>query len=159
MTDSIVWTALLTLFVVRTYDIAKLIYTNAMKRKDRMEADIKRVMLIDIDGTICDDIKNEYSDLYPKAIEYEGSKEIINNWYEEGHEIHFFTARQSKDRDVTIEWLDRHGFKYHGLIMDKPRIKDGQEYCWIDNRKVRAVTYLGTWSELKEVQKSILQFD
>jgi hypothetical protein len=43
--------------------------------------------------------------------------------------------------------------------MDKPRCKDGQEYVWIDNRKVRAITYLGTWSELKEVQANIQVFN
>ncbi len=42
--------------------------------------------------------------------------------------------------------------------MDKPTIKDGQEYVWIDNRKVRAVTYLGTWSELREVDAKIQTF-
>ena len=43
--------------------------------------------------------------------------------------------------------------------MDKPRIKDGQEYVWIDNRKVRAITYKGYWSELKEVEKKIEIFE
>ena len=43
--------------------------------------------------------------------------------------------------------------------MDKPTIKDGQEYVWIDNRKVRAITYLGTWSELREVDAKIQTFD
>ena len=42
--------------------------------------------------------------------------------------------------------------------MDKPRIKNNQEYVWIDNRKVRAVTYLGTWSELTEVDAKIKVF-
>jgi hypothetical protein len=30
---------------------------------------------------------------------------------------------------------------------------------WIDNRKVRAITYLGTWSELKEVDAKIQTFE
>ena len=64
-----------------------------------------------------------------------------------------------KDKLITEEWLTKHGFKYHGLVMDKPRIKDNQEYVWIDNRKVRAVTYLGTWSELKEVDAKIQIFE
>ena len=119
---------------------------------------MSKVFLIDIDGTICEDIKNEESYLYPKAKPIEGSKEIINKWYSEGNVITFFTARESKDREVTENWLKEHGFKYHGLVMDKPRIKDGQEYVWIDNRKVRAVTYLGTWSELKEVETKIQVF-
>jgi hypothetical protein len=157
--EIIFFTAICTIIAVRFFDVGKMIYTNAMERKNREEADAKKVFLIDIDGTICDDIKNEYSEMYPKAQVFEGSQEIINKWYDEGHEIHFFTARQSKDRLATELWLRKHKFKYHGLIMDKPRIKDGWEYAWIDNRKVRAVTYLGTWSELKEVQKSILLFD
>ena len=119
---------------------------------------MSKVFLIDIDGTICDDIKNEDSHLYYLAKPIQGSKEIINKWYDEGNVITFFTARESKDRVVTESWLKHHGFNYHGLVMDKPRIKDGQEYVWIDNRKVRAVTYLGTWSELKEVQAKIQVF-
>jgi uncharacterized HAD superfamily protein len=119
----------------------------------------RKIFLIDIDGTICDDIKNEDAHLYPDAEPIEGAKEIINKWFDEGHHITFFTARESKDRMVTETWLNKHGFKFHGLVTDKPRIKDGEEYCWIDNRKVRAVTYLGTWSELTEVDAKIQVFE
>jgi hypothetical protein len=118
-----------------------------------------KVFLIDIDGTICEDIKNEESHLYPTAKVYPEALKIINKWYDEGNVITFFTARESKDKLITEEWLIKHGFKYHGLVMDKPRIKDNQEYVWIDNRKVRAVTYLGTWSELKEVDAKIQIFE
>jgi uncharacterized HAD superfamily protein len=120
---------------------------------------VRKVFLIDIDGTICDDIKNEDSHLYSEAKPIEGAKEIINKWYDEGHHITFFTARQTKDKLVTELWLRKHEFNYHGLVMDKPRINDGEEYCWIDNRKVRAITYLGTWSELTEVDAKIHVFD
>jgi hypothetical protein len=43
--------------------------------------------------------------------------------------------------------------------MDKPRINDGEEYIWIDNRKVRAVTFKGIWSDLIEYTKKILSFE
>jgi uncharacterized HAD superfamily protein len=119
---------------------------------------MSKVFLIDIDGTICDDIKNEDSHLFPTAAVYSDALRIINKWYDEGNIITFFTARESKDRTITEWWLKNNGFKYHGLVMDKPRIKDGQEYVWIDNRKVRAITYLGTWSELKEVDAKIQTF-
>lgn len=118
----------------------------------------QKLFLIDIDGTICDDILNENSHLYPTANVFPKALEIINKWYDEGNVITFFTARESKDREITTQWLDKHGFKYHGLIMDKPRIQDDQEYVWIDNRKVRAVTYLGNWTELKEVDAKIQIF-
>ena len=118
-----------------------------------------RVFLIDIDGTICEDIKNEDSHLYQTAKVYPEALKVINKWYNEGNVITFFTARESKDRSVTEEWLLKHKFKYHGLVMDKPRIQDDQEYVWIDNRKVRAVTYLGNWTELKEVDAKIQIFE
>jgi hypothetical protein len=115
-------------------------------------------MLIDIDGTVCCDIKNEESHLYPTAEPIEGAKEIINGWYDTGHTICFFTARENKDRKVTEDWLKTNGFKYHSLMMDKPRCRDGQEYFWIDNRPTRAVTYKGVWSELIKTTRQILTF-
>lgn len=128
---------------------AKIIFEQETKQK---------LFLIDIDGTICEDIKNEDSHLYPTAEVFPKALEQINKWAEQGHRITFFTAREEKDRTVTLEWLWKHGFKFHDLIMDKPRINDNQEYVWIDNKKVRAVTYLGNWTELKEVDARIQIF-
>jgi len=43
--------------------------------------------------------------------------------------------------------------------MNKPRcLNDEDVYCWIDNRKVRAVTYKGRWGELIEVDAKIEVF-
>jgi uncharacterized HAD superfamily protein len=112
---------------------------------------MKKILLVDIDGTICEDIKNEESHLYPTAKVIEGSLEQLNSWYDEGHHITFFTAREEKDRQITLEWLNNHGFKYHGLIMDKPRCLNNEDvYCWIDNKKVMGVTYKGKWGPLTE---------
>lgn len=115
--------------------------------------------LIDIDGTICDDITNEDSHLYLEAEPIDGSMEQINKWFDEGHTITFFTAREEKDRLVTSMWLHKNNFKFHGLIMGKPRCKNpDDEYIWVDNRKVRGITYKGIWGELKEVVKKIITF-
>ena len=118
-----------------------------------------KIILCDIDGTVCDDIKNEDSHLYSSAKVIEGSLEQINKWHSEGNHITFFTAREEKDREVTIKWLDENGFKYHGLIMGKPRcINPDDEYVWVDNRKVRGVTYNTVWGDFKTVNKDILTF-
>ncbi len=118
-----------------------------------------KIFLIDIDGTICEDIKNEDSHLYPTAKVIQGSLDQINKWFDENNVITFFTAREEKDRMVTLKWLWDNGFKFHGLVMGKPRcLNPNDEYVWIDNRKVRAVTYLGTWSELTEVDAKIKVF-
>jgi|TARA_R110000751_G_scaffold60183_3_gene125827 hypothetical protein len=118
-----------------------------------------KVFLIDIDGTICDDIKNEDSHLYTTAEHFPDALEKLNNWYDEGAHITFFTARMEKDRLVTELWLKKHKFKYHGLVMDKPRCKDEQEYHWIDNRKVRATQYLSKFTDLVSKDVNIEVFD
>lgn len=120
---------------------------------------VNKIMLIDIDGTICDDIPNEYSHMFPDAEPHNGALEYCNKWFDNGNYIHFFTAREEKDRQVTEQWLNKHGFKYHSLIMNKPRIKHGQEYMWIDNRPVRAITYKGIWSDLVSKITEILTFN
>ncbi len=107
----------------------------------------KKNYLIDMDGTICDDVPNEQPERMVTAKEYAGAKERINSWYEEGHIITFFTSRTSRDhKEVTENWLKEHGFKYHALLMDKPR---GGNYVWIDNHLVEGVLYKGDWGEVK----------
>jgi hypothetical protein len=117
-----------------------------------------KIILCDIDGTCCEDINNEDSHLYATAKHFPDALEILNKWYDEGNIITFFTAREEKDRDVTEQWLKDKGFKSHGLIMGKPRCKDDQEYVWIDNRKVRGITYKETWGDLKSKSSDILTF-
>ena len=77
--------------------------------------------LIDIDGTICDDIPNEEPERMATAEVYPDALVTLNKWYEEGHIICFFTSRTEEHRDVTETWLKKHGFNYHSLLMGKPR--------------------------------------
>jgi hypothetical protein len=117
-----------------------------------------KIYLVDIDGTICDDIPNEESEKFATADHFPDALETINKWFDAGDEIHFFTARIEEHRDATESWLKDKGFKYHTLIMNKPRIKDGQEYHWIDNKPVRATRYLNHFSELVKETKEIEVF-
>ena len=112
--------------------------------------------LIDIDGTICDDIPNEEPERMVTAQLYPEALETLNKWYDEGHIITFFTSRIEEHRDVTIKWLDTNGFKYHGLLMDKPR---GGNYHWIDNHMVRATRYSGRFTDLIEKSVKIQVFE
>jgi uncharacterized HAD superfamily protein len=116
--------------------------------------DVKNYM-IDIDGTICDDIPNEEPERMATAALYPDALETINKWHDEGHVITFFTSRVEEHREVTETWLNKHGFKYHGMLMGKPR---GGNYHWIDNHIVRATRYEGTFSDLIEENASIQVF-
>ena len=83
--------------------------------------------LIDIDGTICDDIPNEEPERMVTAAVYPDALITLNKWYDEGHIIFFFTSRTEAHREVTETWLKLHGFKYHGMLMGKPR--GGNYHC------------------------------
>src|SRR5688572_29157297 len=91
--------------------------------------------LIDIDGTICDDIPNEQPERMVTAEPYRDALDTINKWYDAGYVITFFSSRTDAHREITTEWLNRHGFKYHYLLLNKPC---GGNYHWIDNHIVRA---------------------
>ncbi|MGC6470834.1 MAG: LNS2 domain-containing protein [Flavobacteriales bacterium] len=112
--------------------------------------------LIDIDGTICDDIPNEEPERMATAGLYPDALETINKWYSEGHIITFFTSRIEEHRKVTENWLDKHKFNYHGLLMGKPR---GGNYHWIDNHLVRATRYKGKFTDLVEEKVTIQVFE
>lgn len=112
--------------------------------------------LIDIDGTICDDIPNEEPERMLTAAVYPDALRTLNKWYEEGHVIFFFTSRTEEHRAYTEQWLQQHGFKYHGIIFGKPR---GGNYHWIDNHLVKATRYKGQFTDLIDKEVTIQVFD
>ena len=111
--------------------------------------------LIDIDGTICDDIPNEEPERMVTANLYPDALKTLNKWYDEGHYITFFTSRLEIHRSVTETWLKENGFKYHGLLMGKPR---GGNYHWVDNHIVRATRFDGKFTDLVRKDASIEVF-
>lgn len=111
--------------------------------------------MIDIDGTICDDIPNEEPERMATAKLYPDALETINKWFEEGHVITFFTSRIEDHREVTENWLNKHGFNYHGMVMGKPR---GGNYHWIDNHIVRATRFEGKFTDLVSSEATIEVF-
>ncbi len=112
--------------------------------------------LIDIDGTICDDVPNEEPERMVTCDHYPDALQILNQWYDENHIITFFTSRTEEHRTITEAWLKEHGFKYHGLLMGKPR---GGNYHWIDNHMVRATRFKGKFTDLVLKNKEIEVFD
>jgi len=133
-----------------TYYFGALFYKNDMKNKKEnlvaKEQNGKRISpvlpahinnyLVDIDGTICEDIPNEEPERMARAVVSPGALDTLNKWYDEGHIITFFTSRTEEHRAVTEEWLKKNGFKYHGLLVGKPR---GGNYHWIDNAPVEVM--------------------
>lgn len=114
-----------------------------------------RNFLIDIDGTVTEDVPNEEPERMKSCQPFPDALETVNKWYDEGHIITFFTSRTEDLREITETWLNEYGFKYHGLLMNKPR---GGNYHWIDNHIVRATRYEGKFTDLVRMTKTIEVF-
>lgn len=89
---------------------------------------IKKVFLVDIDGTLCTQTKSEYE----KAKPYKNAIKKINSLYDDGNQIIIYTARfmsrAKGNRDkayelgysFTLNQLKSWGLKFHELKMGKP---------------------------------------
>ena len=128
----------------KNHELQDIVNEKGEKLSPQLPEGVKNFM-IDIDGTICDDIPNEEPERMATALHYPDALKMVNKWYDEGHIICFFTSRTEEHREVTEMWLEKNGFKYHSLLMGKPR---GGNYHWIDNHIVKATRFKGKFTDL-----------
>jgi histidinol phosphatase-like enzyme len=83
---------------------------------------IKKVIYVDIDETICE--TPDKPRVYENAKPIKENIEKINNLYDEGNTIVYWTARGSRTNinwyNLTKKQLDDWGAKHHELRVDKP---------------------------------------
>lgn len=113
---------------------------------------VKKRICIDLDGTICT-LQNKKGD-YENAEPNKDAIETINGWHDDGHHIIIFTARRMRTHEgdvqkvildigkLTVDWLERHGVRYHELIFGKP-----YAHVYIDDLAWR---YDGSWNNVRE---------
>ena len=78
------------------------------------------VYAVDIDGTLCEESEEWWN--YAEAIPIKENIKTINRVYHEKNStLILYTARFEEDKQVTQQWLNKFGVKYHRLIMDKVR--------------------------------------
>ena len=103
------------------------------------------IYYVDIDETIC---RYEGERNYPDALPIEKNIEKINDLYESGNTVVYWTARGTTTgldwRDVTEKQFSKWGVKYHELKFGKPNydlfIDDkniGSERFFSENHNVR----------------------
>ena len=99
------------------------------------------VIYVDVDETICD-MPEESSATrdYNKAVPMMERINKINNLYDEGHTIVYWTARGSLTgidwRKLTEKQLKEWGAKYHDLELDKPYYD-----LFIDDKNINSNNY------------------
>lgn len=91
------------------------------------------IYMVDIDGTICRSVRADYFTAVPLMDRIEK----INGLFDQGHEVHYWTARggrTGKDwSELTKKQLDDWGCKYTSLKMGKPSYD-----VWIDDLATNA---------------------
>lgn len=95
--------------------------------------------IVDIDNTICDNKNSDYPNSEPRLRIIDN----INRLFDQGHEIHYWTARggsSGKDwHDFTVKQLAEWGCKYTSFRSDKPSYD-----VWVDDKALHP-QWLTAW--------------
>jgi len=75
----------------------------------------KKVIVFDLDGVICEEIKP-----YRKAKVRKEVKEKLNQLAKD-NKIIIYTSRRKKDEKLTKQWLKENKIQYHKLVLGKPK--------------------------------------
>ena len=111
----------------------------------------KLVIAIDIDGTIADSGRVNFSNAYKspkelmKANPIAEARQVIQNLYKMGHKIVFHSSRLECQRRTTREWLKAHAFPYHHLELRK-----FAAHFYIDDRGINGRDWKRIVKELKD---------
>lgn len=97
-----------------------------------LSADKKpKSFMIDIDGTICSTPNSDYNKCLPKLYNIA----LFNKLYDQGHSIHYWTARGANSKinwdELTLSQLKKWKVKYTTINMDKPHYD-----VWVDDKAV-----------------------
>lgn len=78
------------------------------------------IYCFDIDGTICTNTEGDYENAEP----FESVISKVNNLFNEGNIIYFYTARGATTginwREITEKQLNKWNVKYHKIFFGKP---------------------------------------
>lgn len=83
------------------------------------------IVYVDIDETICTTPGSKHKERdYSKAVPIKSRIDLINNLFDKGREIHYYTSRGVKSGknwlDVTLRQFKRWGVKFHQISFNKP---------------------------------------
>ena len=92
--------------------------------------------IVDIDGTICNSSNSDY----PNAVPILDRIAHFNKLFDEGHEVHYWTARGGNSginwTELTTEQLIKWNVKHTSLKLGKPAYD-----IWIDDKATNVETY------------------
>ncbi len=92
-----------------------------------------KTIAIDIDGTICEELRTFER---PLAKPLKGAAEAVSHLKNNQNTIIFWTGRGWEQFQITKHWLDNHAFVYDQLLMGKPIVN-----YFIDDRARQFISW------------------
>ena len=97
------------------------------------------IIRVDIDGTICTNTNGDYE----LAMPFYNNINKINQLYDEGHTIVYWTARGSRTQidwtELTKKQLKQWGAKCHDIILGKPHYD-----LYVDDKSVNSMNFFNS---------------
>jgi len=97
------------------------------------------IIRVDIDGTICTNTNGDYE----LAIPFYNNINKINQLYDEGHTIIYWTARGSRTQidwtELTKKQLKQWGAKCHDVTLGKPHYD-----LYVDDKSVNSMNFFNS---------------
>lgn len=110
----------------------------------------KLTIAIDIDGTVADCSKVDFSKVNKnsselmKAKPIKGALEAVEKLYKQGHTIVFYSSRDHGSKEITKKWLQLYGFPFHHIEMEK-----FVAHVYIDDRAINGCDWKRVMKEIK----------
>lgn len=104
-----------------------------------------KTYIVDIDDTICCTPKIDGKPHYDKSEPWQYRIDKINQLYDDGNTIIYWTARGSSSGidyyDLTVAQLVKWGVKYHNAMVGKPSYD-----IWIDDKAINDEAFFDKYS-------------
>jgi hypothetical protein len=101
--------------------------------------------IVDVDGTICT-VTRPYTNVQPLY----NRIQQLNRLYDQGHELHYWTARGSSTgqdhSELTRAQLHEWGVKFHSFSVGKPSYD-----IWIDDKAINAHDFFQDWAQPQDL--------
>jgi hypothetical protein len=101
-------------------------------------------IVMDLDGTLCTEEPTFRRSL---AVPLPGAVAACAKLVEAGHTIIIYSSRQWLEYEMTVAWLQQHGFKYHQLVLGKP-----VGHVWVDDRARRFISWDDMLPQLEQLK-------
>lgn len=111
----------------------------------------KLTIAIDVDGTVADCSKVDFSKVNKdtcelmKAKPIKGALEAVKKLYRQGHKIVFYSSRDHGSKEMTKRWLREHALPFNHIEMEK-----FVAHVYIDDKAINGCDWKRVMKEIRK---------